>query len=101
MNNYRIMEVEMEHSIMPDWASELDKKIDTLLDLLQNKSPVVGTKEAGMILGKSQSTVQRMYQDGKMPKPVSKPKEKLKFLRKDVEAMIAKNPAGGRPRKTT
>lgn len=78
-----------------------DKKIDTLLEMLEQltgtKSDVVSTAEAALMLGVSQRTVLRLYQEGKMPKNISKGKH-LRFERSAIEKM-AKAKTIGRPRK--
>lgn len=78
-----------------------DKKIDTLLEMLEQltgtKSDVVSTAEAALMLGVSQRTVLRLYQESKMPKNISKGKH-LRFERSAIEKM-AKAKTIGRPRK--
>ena len=78
-----------------------DKKIDTLLEMLEQltgtKSDVVSTAEAALMLGVSQRTVLRLYQEGKMPKNISQGKH-LRFERSAIEKM-AKAKTIGRPRK--
>lgn len=78
---------------------DLNAKLDTLLDCLAPQSKIVGTVEAGQILGISERTVRDWHSKGKMPKLASGKGEHLRWERVAVERLAQANKRGGRPRK--
>ena len=78
---------------------DLNAKLDTLLDCLAPQSKIVGTVEAGQILGISERTVRDWHSKGKMPKLASGKGEHLRWERSAIEKMAQARKQGGRPRK--
>lgn len=89
---------------------DLHQRIDTLENLLQNvlaqlesmqpaKSLQVGTGEVASMLGVSTRTVQRLHEEGKLPKTVSKEGCNHKWNRADIEREAEARKRIGRPRK--
>lgn len=77
---------------------DLNAKLDAVLDCLAPQSKIVGTVEAGQILGISERTVRDWHSKGKMPKLASGKGEHLRWERVAVERLAKANKAGGRPR---
>ena len=91
----QIEAMQQEHQCKID---DLSAKLDTLLDCLAPQSKIVGTVEAGQILGISERTVRDWHKNGKMPKLASGKGEHLKWERVAVERLAQANKRGGRPR---
>ena len=60
-------------------------------------SKIIGTAEAGRILGKSPRTIRQWYKDGRMPKTVNLGGN-LEWEREMIEKMASTKKKGGRPR---
>lgn len=79
--------------------NDLNSKLDALLDCIAPQSLLVGTAEAGLMLGVSKRTIQDWHTSGKMPKLASGKGEHLRWERSAIEKMAQARKQGGRPRK--
>lgn len=80
-------------------AKFFQKLDDVMAELKPAKSLLVGTGEVANMLGVSTRTVQRLYDEGKLPKTVSKYGCNHKWNRAEIEREAESRKRGGRPRK--
>lgn len=92
----QIEAMQQEHQCKID---DLNAKLDAVLDCIAPQSLLVGTAEAGLMLGVSKRTIQDWHTSGKMPKLASGKGEHLRWERSAIEKMAQARKQGGRPRK--
>ena len=66
---------------------DLLDKVEQLEEKLDKKSLTVNVAEAAQILGYSDEYLRKLDREGKMPKKVSKDKQRSRWNRKDIERM--------------
>lgn len=73
---------------------DLMDKVELLEEKLEKKPLTVNVAEAAKMLGYSAEYLRKLDRDGAMPKKVSKPDQRSKWNRKDIEKMALSRKTG-------